>query len=553
MASANAAAGAPSQAVPLAVATNAVGGVPPTAAGGAPLQYLPSCRQLLDRGPNDSISLTLLQAVDTTDAHTPNARKGFSIKSFQQLLWNDTGTGAFDGRFVPFSSGARMTRNLRERITSIINHHSQHTDAYPTPLQMLATRLFDEIEAHNEEVDQRRNTAQRQATNRQSENNLREGVLGALPRGRGTSVPSLPNAANHAVARQAQQAAGLLAQNPRSQNNNGAFCVSSLFLCHVICLKTQNMSLFSIPGCPVQILPPAPVVPVVVAGRPNADAVAWEEYDRVHGSSHPNNAGTIMQRQMIPPAPAVPVVVAGRPAGGAAAAVGTGAGAIGAGTHTAAITPPLLARGGRGRGGGGRGRGLGDGRGRGGGGRGRGRTGAGGAAVTLAGALADAASNRVGGASNSRAANLAERRRTGATVASQAASDDEPRHIDQANASNMRRGRTIDSVDVLDSMNSAIIQSTRSLIGALNRNSNGGGGQRQQQPQLQQQSLAEEIRDLYQLRSLTQAAGNTASVERYNQTIARAEDELLARPSRRRRLSDAGAGGNANGNAGGNN
>ena len=70
--------------------------------------------------------------------------------------------------------------------------------------------------------------------------------------------------------------------------------------------------------------------PDKVAGRPNADAVAWEEYDRVHGSSHPNNAGTIMQRQIIPPAPAVPVVVAGHHAGGAAAAVGTGAGAIGA-------------------------------------------------------------------------------------------------------------------------------------------------------------------------------------------------------------------------------
>ena len=145
MASTDASNGAPSQAVSPVVATNAV--------GGAPLQYLPSCRQLLDRGPNDSISLALLQAVDTRDAQTPNTWKGFSIKSFQKLLWNDRETGAFDGRFVLFSSGEQMTCNLRERIASIINHHSQHTDAYLTPLQMLATRLCDEIEAHNKEVD----------------------------------------------------------------------------------------------------------------------------------------------------------------------------------------------------------------------------------------------------------------------------------------------------------------------------------------------------------------------------------------------------------------
>eukprot|EP00578_Thalassiosira_sp_NH16_P023613 CAMPEP_0181102568 /NCGR_PEP_ID=MMETSP1071-20121207/14390_1 /TAXON_ID=35127 /ORGANISM="Thalassiosira sp., Strain NH16" /LENGTH=111 /DNA_ID=CAMNT_0023185561 /DNA_START=30 /DNA_END=363 /DNA_ORIENTATION=- len=34
--------------------------------------------------------MTLLQAVDNTDAHTPNARWGFSISPVQQLLWNET-------------------------------------------------------------------------------------------------------------------------------------------------------------------------------------------------------------------------------------------------------------------------------------------------------------------------------------------------------------------------------------------------------------------------------------------------------------------------------
>ena len=116
----------------------------------------------------------------------------------------------------PFSSKITTSRNLRERINKIINHHSRHTDAYPTPLQTLATRLYDEIEAHNEEVHQRKNTAQRQGPNFQNENNLCEGVLEALPRGRGTDVPSLPNVKSDAVARQSQQAASLLAQNPRS-------------------------------------------------------------------------------------------------------------------------------------------------------------------------------------------------------------------------------------------------------------------------------------------------------------------------------------------------
>ena len=57
MASTNAAAGAPLQAVPPIVATNAAGGVLPPAdtASGAPLPQLSSCRQLIDRGPNGCI------------------------------------------------------------------------------------------------------------------------------------------------------------------------------------------------------------------------------------------------------------------------------------------------------------------------------------------------------------------------------------------------------------------------------------------------------------------------------------------------------------------
>ena len=38
-----------------------------------------------------------------------------------------------------------------------------------------------------------------------------------------------------------------------------------------------------------------------VATMSFSEEAAWEEYDRVHGSSHPNNAGTIMQRRQQPP------------------------------------------------------------------------------------------------------------------------------------------------------------------------------------------------------------------------------------------------------------
>jgi len=393
--------------------------------GPLPCARLPTPFRLLARGPNDSISLTLLQAVDTTNAHTLNAGKGYMycLMPVQKLLWNDTGTGAFDGRFAPFSSN-RITCNLGKRIRFIINHHAQHTDANPTPLQTLATRLFDEIKAHKE--------------------------------------------------------------NRRQRVPDGTLIAHSAY-------TSKDMSVETTAAVPQTVEP----------------EVKPEELQVPLPSLHDTTSLLVSHDY----------------------SAGMGALAKGHGWQC---------------------RGLGGSGGRGGGGRGRDRTGAGGAVVALAGALDDAGSNRVGGASNSHMANLAERRRTGETVASQAASDDEPRQIDQANAADMRCGRTIYSADVLDGMKSAIIQSTRSAIGALNRNSNCGGGQGQppQQPHLQQQSLAEEIRDLYQLRSLAQAAGNTASVERYNQTIAGAEDELLACPSYCRRLSDAGAGGNVNDNAG---
>ena len=225
-------AGGPSQA--------AVGGGPPppagaASAGGGLLSILPSNQQIVQRGKNDDLGLVILQAVSATNAHLPNGRAGLNVAPVMKLLWNETGTGGLDGRWLPWTgTTSRAQRNLRERITALIVHHSQYTDAYPSPLQTLARRIFDEQHAHNLEVNQRRETEQARTQQRQSTNNQREGALGALPPGRGTGVPTMQSA-SQMLRVQAQQAAGLLAQNPRSQNNSGTcryhhwFVLVSLF------------------------------------------------------------------------------------------------------------------------------------------------------------------------------------------------------------------------------------------------------------------------------------------------------------------------------------
>jgi len=186
------------------------------------------------------------------------------------------------------------------------------------------------------------------------------------------------------------------------------------------------------------------------------------------------------------------------------------------------------------------------------------------------GMLGTAAGNNIGGASNNRAANRAEARRQAAATAAQAASDNEPRHIDETDAANMRRKRTIDSVDVLDSMNTTLMATTNNLIKALDRNRSGGGTGRGTGGGTGQgtgggngggteggtgggtsSSLSGEIEELYRLRQLAANAGRQNAVNDYNDEIAELEAEARAERRARRLNRRGNAGGN--GNAGGTN
>ena len=68
-------------------------------------------------------------------------------------------------------------------------------------------------------VDQRGHIEEQQEQTHQAANNEHEGALGLLPRARRTSAPSIREAGT-ALCEQMQQAAGLLAMNPISQNNS---------------------------------------------------------------------------------------------------------------------------------------------------------------------------------------------------------------------------------------------------------------------------------------------------------------------------------------------
>ena len=188
------------------------------------LRLLPSNAMIVH---DVEISTAILQAVKAAGAHMPPSSK---IAAAVSILWTSNADGPFDGRFLRWAAG-RTNRNLKDRAVAIMDTFSSFRDdvtPYPTPLQILARQLSDERRDALEEDTQRRNTEQRQEQNLQAANNYREGVLGLLPPGRGTGVPSLQDANPNALHR-AQSAASLLGQRTQSQNNNCAFIVIIVF------------------------------------------------------------------------------------------------------------------------------------------------------------------------------------------------------------------------------------------------------------------------------------------------------------------------------------
>ena len=189
------------------------------------MRKLPSVGAIVS---DTEICTAILYAVRASGAHLPPSTKYNHAVS---ILWTCNGDGPFDNRFEKWAP-SRANRNLKDRAVAIMETHSSYDDdvtPYPTPLQILARQLNDARQDAAEEYTQRRNTERRQQQNLQAANNHREGVLGLLPGGRGTGIPSLPDA-NPDELRRAQQAASLLGQRSRSQNDSGEYILLSIYL-----------------------------------------------------------------------------------------------------------------------------------------------------------------------------------------------------------------------------------------------------------------------------------------------------------------------------------
>ncbi|KAL9189067.1 LOW QUALITY PROTEIN: hypothetical protein ACHAXT_011557 [Thalassiosira profunda] len=184
--------------------------------GGVPanLPHFPSNAQIVNVE-HQALALLLLRTVERLQAHIPNASGHLPMRGVGDLLWNGV-DAELDGQYSRWAT-TRVSRNLKDRTMALLDHYSnwnQATTPYPTQLQVLALRLHDEWYGVVQEQTQRRNTARQLEESRQEANDASEGALGLLPRARGSEVPSLPRA--DAVSRsQAQEAASLLAQNPR--------------------------------------------------------------------------------------------------------------------------------------------------------------------------------------------------------------------------------------------------------------------------------------------------------------------------------------------------
>ena len=165
---------------------------------------------------NQDICRIILETVLKLKAHIPPKTPGADVAD---ALWNAAGTGPFDGHFEPWLL-LRRGRQIKDRVSEILKKYAHYDTPYPSTLQTIAKRVFDEMHAGQLEEEQRAAVERRQVETRESSNNLHEGTLGLIPRRRGTGIPSL-RAAGTAFRQSMQDAASLVAQNPRSQNNHG--------------------------------------------------------------------------------------------------------------------------------------------------------------------------------------------------------------------------------------------------------------------------------------------------------------------------------------------
>ena len=85
-----------------------------------PAPRLPSAAQLKS-GSNYDVCTVILEAIEGRGLHLPPNKTSALASS----LWTPQGTGAFDGRFLPWES-VRAGRNMRERVTAIFDCFGQY-------------------------------------------------------------------------------------------------------------------------------------------------------------------------------------------------------------------------------------------------------------------------------------------------------------------------------------------------------------------------------------------------------------------------------------------
>jgi hypothetical protein len=191
---------------------------PPAAPPVLPL--LPSNRQIVQVA-NCDVALCIFQGCMCTRSHIPPNGRWAALK---QLLWESEppSPGPFHATFRRWAAGNMRGRNMKDRVLAILGVYGVYDPTVvtnPSRLQTIARHLKDEMDdakaARRAALDAER---LRQEA-RQRQNVRQEGALGAIPQGYGVDAPRVAGA-NEEMQRHFQQAADLLAQNPRSQNNH---------------------------------------------------------------------------------------------------------------------------------------------------------------------------------------------------------------------------------------------------------------------------------------------------------------------------------------------
>ncbi len=115
---------------------------------------------------NEPVYSTILEAVESLQVHIPPKTFGIQLADF---LWNDTKTGPMDGHFSPWAHLCRG-RQMKERVLAILDCYAHYDTPYPSPLQILARRINDEMEAGQAKVAQRTFIEQQQQATRTAAN-----------------------------------------------------------------------------------------------------------------------------------------------------------------------------------------------------------------------------------------------------------------------------------------------------------------------------------------------------------------------------------------------